>query len=440
MSDFTEWITRAEQNERLQAYKTYESYYNGDHGVAIPQKVKEALQSELGTVINYCQLAITTVRDYIAGGVVGAEVKGNDATEGFVYDVFDANYFWDENLLKILTVMTKLGDVFVKLYIEDGRIKLTVLSPENVYPRYLTNDYNAMRYCAIKWWEDVSLSPTTEKLWKAQVFGPNVVEYYTLGPQGGNWQLDKVEDNVLGFIPIIHIKNTVDTLEYGVSDLQPLIGIQDAMNKTITDMLLTMDQQAFQRVWVWGAQSPRGHKISMEPGTITEVPDPTGHIDVIQSNDITPYLASLKELQAQFLTVGSLSKLPIVEPEVSHPASGFALKVRTIPLEKKCDTKCKILQNRLNELCQMIFKAASIMGIGNYSGKVIFHFASGLPEDQMTRAQVDEIYNRMMVKSRRTIAEEQGIESPDAEFQELMKEQLWLNSMMPQPQTSSGTK
>jgi len=394
--------------------------------VDIPAKVSAALESELGTRLNYCRVVVNTAVDYILGGAVGIEADDPEA-EAFLYDVYENSYLLGEEMLKLVTIMCKKGDAFLKLYIEDSQIKVKVLRPEIVFPRYKTDDYGEMLYCAIKWFEEDEENPRT-KTGKAQVFYPDSIDYYELGEseetEFSQWELYKSEPNPLRFIPIIHVKNTVDDLEFGVSDLQVMTDLQDALNKTITDMLLCMDNQAFQRIVFWGAQSPKGKQLEMEPGTITEVPTTDGHLDVISASEISPFNAALKEIVHQIITVTSISKLYISEPEVSHPSSGYALKVRAIPLERKCGKKITILINRFKELNRMIFEAAKLLKLADYTGvKTKLHFTPGLPVDEITQMQVTEGRLRMKIKSRRAAMEEAGVEDTDAEMEQIRAEE-----------------
>lgn len=424
---FLRWLHHEREHVRLDNYTVYDGYYNGEHDIDIPAKVKAALESELGTVCNYCRVVVDTAVDYILGGEVGIECKESPEAEAFLYDVYEANHLLGEEMMKAVTVMGKKGDVFLKLYIEDEEIKVKILRPDIVFPRYRTDDYTDMLYCAVKWYEENEEDPTKQN-WKAQVFREDVIEEWELGEseetEYSQWEFKSSEKNVLGFIPIIHIKNTVDDLEFGVSDLQVMTDLQDALNKTMTDMLLTMDNQAFQRLFLWGAQTPKGYEVSMEPGMITEVPNAEGHLDIVQPSQIAPFLAALKEIVFQIVTITSISKMPIVEPEVSHPASGFALQVRAIPLERKCGKKITVLKNRFAELDQMIFKAAQVLKQGDYVGtRTRLHFTPGLPVDEMTQMQVHDMELRARVKSRRTVMQERGIEDVEAESEQMRKEE-----------------
>lgn len=406
--------------ERLANYNVYDSYYNGDQDVDIPKKVQTALNSELGTVLNYCRLVVCSAVDYIMGGGVNLEVVDEPVAEEKLMEVYEENRLLTEEMLKTATIMGKKGDVYLKLFIQDGIIKIRVLRPEIVFPRYRIDDYTEMLYCAIKWFElpDDFVKGKGGK-WHAQVFRPDVIEFYELegsqDTQHTSWTLVDTQKNLLGFIPIIHIRNTIDDHEFGISDLQVMTDLQDALNKTITDMLLTMDNQAFQRQFIWGGQTPG--EISQEPGTITEYPNPEGHVDVIEPASIEGFLEGMREIIDQMMTVTQMAKMAKATGGLTIPSSGFALRFLYIPLEAKAGTKIIILQSRFQELDQMIFKAMKLLGQGDFVGeKTRLHFQDGLPVDEVSQMEVHEKELTTRIKSRRSVMQERGIEDVDQEM------------------------
>lgn len=432
---FLSWLHHQRYHERLSNYAVYDAYYNGDHVVNIPPKVKAALESELGTVDNYCRVVVDSVAEYICSGDIGIEVRHDgtnqaeaDKAERLLYDVYESNGLLFEEMLKIITIMSKKGDVFLKLYIDNGQIKIRILRPEICFPRYRSDDYKEMLYCAIQWFDEDEMSDG--KRWKAQVFYPDIVEYYELlddtganiyfqHSQKSEWKLVDVQENVLGFIPIIHIKNTLDDLEFGVSDLQVMIDLQDALNKIITDMLLTMDNQAFQRIVIFGSQTPKGHKINMEPGSIIEVPNENGSLQVINSADIAPFIQAMDKIVDQICTVTSIPKAAFAKSD-GGAISGYALRLYYYPLERKCKRKEIILKNRLSELNKMIFRAYELMGAGDFTNfKTRIRFSGGLPIDEQLQMQVHEMELRNKIKSRRRIMEERGIEDIESEMRQI---------------------
>jgi len=427
---FQQWLHYQQYHERINNYIIYDGYYNGDHEVDIPPKVKAALHSELGTINNYCRLVVDTAVEYLCSGDIGIEAKpphGNRSdvnyerareAEGILYDIYKENQLLYEEMIKAITIMGKKGDVFLKLYLDNDQIKVRVLRPEICFPRYKSDDYKEMLYCAIKWFEEND--DETGKIWKSQVFRHDVVEYYELNEsfetQHSQWKLVKVEENALGFIPIVHIKNTIDELEFGISDLQVVTDLQDALNKTLTDMLLTMDNQAFQRVFIFGGQTPKGHSLSMEPGIITEVPNENGNLQVVQAADIEPFIQVMQEIVEQICTIASIPRAALTH-STGGPISGYALRLHYIPLQRKCMKKEIILKNRFRELNKMIFRAARLLGMGDYTEfDTEIHFSSGLPIDEEEKMRVHEMELKNRIKSRRRIMQERGIEDIDAEM------------------------
>lgn len=428
---FLRWLHDQRNHERLLNYTVYDGYYNGDHEIKIPPKVKAALQSELGTVLNYCRLVVDSSVDYIAGGEIGIEVKESPEAEALLYDVYDENGLLGSEMFKTLTVMGKKGDVFLKLYVEDNEIKVSVLRPDICFPRYKADDYRELMYCSIQWFQEEDEFGQEEdeggKL-KAQVFRPDSVDYYELvgdrDDEKTSWEFVRTEKNLLGFIPIIHVKNTIDDLEFGVSDIQIMSDLQDGLNKTITDMLLSMDNTAFQRLAIFGGQSPKGHELQMEPGAITEFPDADAHLDVIPPGELAPFVMAMKEIVDQIMTVTQLSKITIMKPDAPLPPSGLALRIHYIPQERKADKKVAVLEAQFKELNQMIFKAAEILGKGSFVGlKTTLHFEGGLPVDEQMQMAVDEMELRARIRSRRTIMQQRGVEDIDAEMALIREEE-----------------
>jgi SPP1 family phage portal protein len=434
---FLRWLHHQRYHERLSNYAIYDAYYNGDHSVDIPPKVKAALESELGTVNNYCRVVVDSAVEYICSREIGIEVRHDgmnqaeaDKAERLLYDVYESNGLLFEEMLKAITIVGKKGDVFLKLYIENDEIKIRVLRPDICFPRYRSDDYKEMIYCVVQWFDEDESSDG--KKWKAEVFRPDVIEYYELSDgsvnapfqvfQQSEWRLMNVQDNVLGFIPIIHIKNTVDDLEFGVSDIQVMTDLQDALNKVMTDMLLTMDNQAFQRVVIFGGQTPKGHKISMDPGSVIEVPNENGNLQVINGADIMPFIQAMDKIVDQICAVTSIPRIALAKSD-GGAVSGYALRLHYMPLEHKCKKKEIMLKNRFCELNRMIFKAAELLGMGNYTGfKTRMQFIGGLPVDEQSQMQVHEMELLNKIKSRRKIMEERGIEDIEAEMTQIEAE------------------
>lgn len=410
---------------RFHSYNVYDSYYYGDQDVDIPPKVKAALESELGTVVNYARLVVDSVVDYIMGGGVNLKVE-DEAAEELLLGVYENNGLLTEEMSKTITVMGKKGDIYLKLFIDDANtVQVRVLRPDIVFPRYKTDDYMELHYTAIKWFEEsIEFSQGDEGVWHAQVFRPDTIEFYELrgdrDTQSTEWELVDTQPNLLGFIPIIHIKNTTDDLEFGVSDLQVMTDLQDALNKTMTDMLLAMDNQAFQRMMVFGAQSPDGEQAPMAPGDILEYSDPTGHVEIIEAADMTGFIEAMRVIVDHITAVTQISKINTLQSGNTMPESGIALKIHYIPMDAKAGKKIIILKRRFAELDQMIFKALALTGEPDFSGiRTELLFKNGLPIDTEAQDKTDEFELVNGISSRRDIMTRRGVKDVEAVMAEI---------------------
>jgi len=281
---------------------------------------------------------------------------------------------------------------------------------------------------------------------KARVFYSDKIEYYDLGnesetkrnnlfhTQKTSWNKVAEEPNPLGFIPIIHLKNDFNNLEYGVSDLQPATSIQNAINKTVTDMLYVMDTQSFQRIVLFG--STGSGELNTSPGLITTVPNESAHLQVISNENISPFLQQIETLIDNLSAVTSIPRLTYTR-SYSIPFSGFALKIMTYPLDRKCVSKQIALNDALKKLNKMIFQTIYVISlkeaetkndpslvIDMRDAKTDIKFNGGLPTDEISQIQIDSMELQNRLRSRYSIMENRGIESPMEEMYRIQQETI----------------
>jgi SPP1 family phage portal protein len=448
-NSFQGWLHKQENHQRLQNYREYDDYYNGHQEVNIPKRVQEAFKGEFGTVTNHTKPAIDITVQMLCGEPVGIEVTDytgakSDATdyaERYLYHTYKQNELLYAGMVEALRIVSKKGDMFIKLYVENGQIKISVLRPDIVFPMYRDDNYKEMVACAIKWYD---LTEEGNRAWKAQVFRPDVVEYYDLGertedednrviysdvddPKGTryrhgdlgshNWEPITVVQNPLGFIPVVHTKNTIDDGPYGVSDLHVMMPLQDALNSLLTDLVLSGHFQAFQRSFLFGAYSDE--EIAMDPGAITLVPGETGSLQTIQPANMISLLQSIREVVDQICTVTQIPEQAF-RGFAGVPISGRALQILFTQLTAKCKEKVANVQNGLGRLNRMILYAAALLGMGdwnvmaNMDTKV--HFTSGLPKDKLEDAQYYNYHVGMGTMSRYTVMQREGIENVEEEI------------------------
>ena len=462
-SAFRSWITEAERHERLDDYDLYEKYYLGQFDeIDLPTHVANCLDnSDVAMWANLCKPIIDTVVQYICGGKLGITVSGeseevNTEAEDKLYQVYKNNGLLLRNMIKAVRVMCKKGDCFISLVNDKTRpmkwyekaiqkiafwkdyandywntVKVRILNPAFVFPKYTDNDYEELELVAIKYYE---LDDEGDRIWRAKVMYSDVIQYWKLAdieedddedvdtetPQ--EWQLETSEPNRYGFIPIVHIPNTIDDREYGVSDLHDITKIQYMFLKTLTDLMLTMDYQAFQRVYVIGGMTRKGQGWDSSPGVVSEIPNPDAKVEFVPNAEMSPFLDVIKMLKQLGCEVSQTPQIALGAVEGGIP-SGYALRIQYMPLENKCNEKKAMLQDAFQSLNWMIFAMAAIDNQTDYSAlDTEIQFTGGLPVDRQVLVEVHEKQINNGTISRATAMQEEGIEDAEEEMAKIEAE------------------
>ncbi len=465
---FAKWMEKAETHPRLSSYDDYEHYYLGQFdSVPIPGHIKKALKEDVAVHANISRIVVDIGTQYICGGAVGltvtSQVKNDtlvEEAEKALYKIYINSGLIYRNMLKAIRILKKKGDVFLKVtYNKDqsqsvftkaidriafwktyksdklNNIKIRILNPSFVFPKYTDSDYEELDFCAIKYYENDAEGIDH---WFAEVWYTDIVQKWQLGikddtnldisntekaeEQQVTWLKVEENTNPYGFIPIVHIANTIDDREFGISDLQDVSEIQNMLNKALTDLMLGMDYQSFQRIFIAGAMTPQGKQWDTSAGVISELPNPDAKITVIDPPAMTAHLDTISMLKQTLCEVTQIPQIAIGMVEGGIP-SGYALKIHYQPLEAKCNETRALIKDGFAELNQMIFNILEMENVAKYSElSTELQLKGGLPIDDLTLAQVhtQQIANGTI--SRETAMQQEGIEDVGAELDKIKSE------------------
>lgn len=443
-NSFQKWIHDQEGHLRLENYLEMWNYFYGYHRDSLNAEIRDSMDNPFSVVSNFCSPVVNIVVDHLAGEPInldcsemGQKTPAALKAESILHFVYEANGFFDDAFIEYVRIMAMKGDVFLHVSVDDvNGIGVNVLRPDIVFPKYLTSNFKVMEACAVK---SYRVMEDGAHHWIAQVWRPDVIETYDLGdrPAGvlddeiyptkdkrgkgkskskvrepDNWRLVDIEENMLGAIPIFHTKNNIDAMPFGVSDIQVMIDLQDALNKTITDMMHTMDNQAFQRLFIFGGKE--GEPYRLGPGVVLEIANESGSVQAIPPVNVTHFLYSIDSIIDQICAVTNTPRQAF-QGYSDVPTSGLALSIRMHQLELKCNEKKANIRRTLRNANWLILSLAEALGwaeegeLANVTTKV--KFPGGLPKDDMMTAQVHMMELQMGIKSRMTIMEERGIEN-----------------------------
>lgn len=283
-------------------YSRPERYYKGDHDLSF---ATEKFQNAFGSLfrefaMNLCPAIVDAVKDkmritgFRVDGVSSPRVNkgnsgGNRAERGL--DVTDANValthvratdtearrIWRANRMaqragEIHKEALRCGDAYAVVWF-DGRGDVTIYPQRaaSVTVAYDEDTPGRIAWAAKHW-------RTADKHIRLNLFYPDRTERYVSPKQGsprsnvqgpvsgvnpdfstvdfGPWTLDgdSVVPNPYGVVPVFHFANNADIGALGQSELECAIPIQDALNKSILDMLVAMEFSAFRQRWIAGLE------------------------------------------------------------------------------------------------------------------------------------------------------------------------------------------
>lgn len=458
---FTQWIYHQDNVERIKRYQKYEDYYQGEFDFHLAPKVQEALGSDFRVIASYPKTIVNKAVGYLCGKPLSIKVKPDlyevediedeeeRATkkaellkeakniERFLYGVYRANQFLKQNMIKLIRVQGKKGDVFVKVFpdYEDKEkpIKLRVLTPNIVYPKYKDDDIQTLEYIAIVV-DKIDSQGTPYKY--AQVFWPDIIVEYEQRMGYNTWAEIDRHKNDIGMIPIIHIKNTEDDKLWGESDIEPIMTLVDAICKALTDMTVNADYQSFQRVFTTGnndsyalnedlttATTEDETKQEIGPGIRTNLSDEQAKVYVVDPVNPQGLIEIIKTLREEISFHSRVPQIAWGKADGTGAVSSLALRIHYQPLHDKCDEKEVLAANGLQQVNRIIFAYHKLLTGEDFTEfETEIDFITSMPVDRLEEQNIrtQKISNKTL--SRESAMEEEGIEDPESEMEKIRAE------------------
>ncbi|AZZ82564.1 hypothetical protein C5O27_17135 [Gordonia alkanivorans] len=305
-------------------------YYAGTQPLAfLSPEARKALGDRFGRLAtNLPRLAVTSLAERLrVTGFTGADVWEDwirndlDQTSGIAHR---------EALL--------LGSSYAMVWADPfGRPKVTVESATQV--GVLTDPGSRRITAAVKRWETAT---TTE----ATVFLDDLLIRLRAEQTGATTQgFRTVEEipNPLGVVPVVQLKNSDRLLDDGVSEIEDLRPLVDALNKVLVDMMTTSEFVGRPRRWATGIELEEN-----EEGEAVN-PIPEGDRAMISENDtakfgqlegarLDGYQSAVDVLLGQIMAVSALPAHYIGQLS-DTPASADALRAAEASLTARAEAR-----------------------------------------------------------------------------------------------------
>ena len=312
--------------ERKKRLKLRADYYEGQHPLIFAtDRFKEAFAGMVQPYADNFTARIvdaTAERLAIDGIRIGTDEQATD----------EAWRIWNANRMDLLSSIM-FREVLVKseasVIVWAGRDRatprITVEDPMQVIVETSAGD-RLERLAALKRWTEGDKTFTTlylpNAIYKFQgAASDEVLEQSGLGAQFGSWDRRETRDepwpipNPLGEVPVVPVINRPTLTGAGRSEIEPVIPLQDAINKTGADLLVASEYAAFRQRWATGLDMPTdpttGNPIPAFQAaleTLWTVSDKDAKFGEFGATDLQNYVKAI-EMQVQHLA--SISGIPV---------------------------------------------------------------------------------------------------------------------------------
>lgn len=256
-------------------YRRSNRYYAGRHDLSF---ATEKFANTFGDLfrefaLNLCPAVVDAVRDKLRIRGFGIQRIGERSPEPTAEAAADIraaiDRFWRVNRMAIRAgevhkEALKNGDAYLIVWPGDGGIRMFPNSAESCTVHYNENEPGRIDWAA-KYWRDgdrrtrlnLFFADRIEKYRSTRKSDGLLPEAKDLVPMASGADADgggEALENPFGIVPVFHFANNADIGSFGRSELEPVMPIQDGLNKSVLDMLVAMEVCAFRQRWAAGIE------------------------------------------------------------------------------------------------------------------------------------------------------------------------------------------
>ena len=283
-----------------------------------------------------------------------------------------------------------------------SEITLELIEAPRALPVLDENDYRKIRYF-VQHFRQPQNAVASGGGWLSRLIGGAagdrrraVVITEILGPMA--WQryeddeLVAEGDNPLGAVPVVHIQNLAQPYRYeGLSDVEPLIGLQDELNTRLSDRASRITFQSFKMYLVKGLDG--AYERPVAPGRMWCTDNADAKIETFGGDDGSPseeqHIEQIREAMDKISGVTPVVA-GLLKNKIGNLTSGVALKMTYMGMLAKTLRKQRTYGEGICTILRMALELLDRYGIFRTAAEdrqVEIVFPNPLPEDAMERLQ-----------------------------------------------------
>ncbi|QDU35519.1 Phage portal protein, SPP1 Gp6-like [Poriferisphaera corsica] len=300
--------------------------------------------------------------------------------EAFLRDVIKANggMGFYQNLALLGAIY---GYVDVLVHADSGkRILLEVVEASRAVPVLNAHDYRKLNGYIIHWKQGTSNAGQCKKrLWRmiplankdrsdvthTYVWTPEKCVYAKNSKNQKHSNVIESQINIIGEIPIVHIQNLTQPYYYeGLSEVEPLINLQDELNTRLSDRANRVTFQAFKMYLGKGIDGFIDRPVG--PGQMWSTNNEGASIEEFGGDSHSPsedaHIAEIREAMDKASGISPLVT-GLVRDRIGNLTSENALRIVMMGLLAKTEKKRVNYGDGLIRMCRLILETAHVLGV-----------------------------------------------------------------------------
>ena len=213
-----------------------------------------------------------------------------------------------------------------------------------------------------------------------------------------------------GFLPVVHIQNIAQPYYYeGLSDVEPLIALQDELNTRLSDRASRITFQSFKMYLGKGIEGFEDKPVS--PGRMWYTDNPEASIEEFGGDAATPSEAlHIAEIREALDKVSAVTPIVagVLKNKLGNLTSAVALRLTLMGTLSKNERKRFTYSEGLRKICRMVLGMLDTAGIyksGQADRDVDIIFPSPLPENTMEKLKEAQIKKDLGVPTEQVLRE-----------------------------------
>ena len=415
------WLARlcAQLAERQGDIDVFTSYYEGDHPLPwlAPQARDEFRRILRMTRSNYMGLVVDAMVErckvegfrFAAGSLSESDgdAEDVDALDSDTWRIWQANDM-DAGFDSVLLESAINGTAYLSLA-PNPQDSVTPLifaeHPSQVIVDYVPGSGRRLRAAGLKLWVDDWTGSTCATL---QLPG-NIFKYVAKKGVSGtlDWSRRDIKGetwggkNEAGEVTLVEVPNNPRMLTGGRSELYDVMDIQDRINKTIADRLITQDYGAFPQRWIagWPTEDESGNAVApIDIGRNRFVTTNTSKTDTDfgqwDAAPLDPYSAAKRE---DVKDIASRTRTPAqyLLGEMNN-VSGDTLQASQSGLVAKCQSRMRPWGEGAEDAIRVARRLAGLPDAGAQGMETIWHNPEFRTVGELTDATIKKLQTGMI--------------------------------------------